>query len=70
MPMQSIYVNMLQGHITIYTIYKTLQMIAITLQRSTVDLVLCGGGSPAVPCTVSAALLLGEGPTPLLALQV
>ena len=38
--------------------------------RSTVHLVWCGGGSPAVPCTVSAALLLGEGPTPLLALQV
>ena len=25
---------------------------------------------PAVPCTVSVALLLGDGPTPLLALQV
>ena len=37
--------------------------------RSTVYLVLCGVWC-AVPCTVSVALLLGDGPTPLLALQV
>ena len=38
--------------------------------RSTVHLVLCGGGVSPVPCTVSVALLLGDGPTSLLALQV
>ena len=44
--------------LVVWLVYRTLGVMCMVVV------------SPAVPCTVSVALLLGDGPTPLLALQV